>query len=208
MDGTLVDNTPVHHLAWQSFLVMHGFDSPLSEMSRTITGKHNSEIIAHYWGTETSAAEAKRLGDEKEAHYREQYADALKPLPGLMPFLESIREAGIPAAVCTSANHANLEFTVDALGIRPYFQALICSDDVTHHKPHPEEFLLAAEQFGVDPADCIVFEDSNSGIHAAKNAGMQMVLITTSLDETTAAQFPHITHALPDYTTVTLDSWS
>lgn len=207
MDGTLVRNTLVHHLAWQSFLTKHGMERPLSEMSRTITGKHNNEIVRHYWGEQTGDEDVKRIGNGKEAHYRKQYGDALVPLSGLIRFLGMIRDEGIPAAICTSANRANLEFTVDLLALRPYFQLLLCADDVTHHKPNPEQFLLAADTFGVVPADCIVFEDSNSGIQAAENAGMKMVLMTTSLDSTTADQFTHITHALPDYTTLTLSSW-
>jgi beta-phosphoglucomutase len=91
-----------------------------------------------------------------------------------------LKREGVQAAVGTSAPKANMDFILDKLHIRPYFDALLHSADVKFGKPNPEIYLNAAARLGVDPSVCIVFEDSLPGVEAGLNAGMKVVGITTT----------------------------
>ncbi|MFF8992079.1 HAD family hydrolase [Streptomyces sp. NPDC014983] len=97
-------------------------------------------------------------------------------LPGTRAFLDSL-----PAdrwAVVTSATRRLAEARLSAVGITP--KSLVSADDVTHGKPDPEPYLLAARQLGVDPADCVVFEDAPAGLRAGRAAGMRTVALATT----------------------------
>lgn len=205
MDGTLVDDMQAHNLAWQQFLAQHGFVRPLAEMRQTIAGKHNADIVAHYWGDRLSEDDVTRLGDAKEAYFRDNFVDHIVPIAGVFDFLQAVKAAGHKLAICTSANRANMEFILDLHAFRPYFDVLLCADDVVKAKPDPEMYWTAAKRLGVEPADCVIFEDSTSGVAAAGNAGMDMVLLTTSLSADIAAAHPHIREAVPDYTALQLE---
>ena len=89
---------------------------------------------------------------------------------------------------------------LDGLGLRPYFGAIVSADDVTRSKPHPETFLQAAQQLGVAPADCLVFEDVPKGVEAAGRAGMRAVVLTTTHPATDFTALPHVLHCAPDFT--------
>lgn len=97
-------------------------------------------------------------------------------LPGTRDLLDAL-----PAdrwAVVTSATHRLAAARLDAVGIRP--KTLVTADEVTHGKPHPEPYLLAARQLGVDPARCVVFEDAPAGLAAGRAAGMTTVALATT----------------------------
>ena len=72
----------------------------------------------------------------------------------------------------------NIDFVLDNLGIRKYFDSIVSADDVNISKPNPETFLKCSDQLRVSPNDCLVFEDAPKGVEAAKNAGMEAVVIT------------------------------
>ena len=83
-------------------------------------------------------------------------------------------------AVASSGLSKNVEFVVEALGFQPYFRCLVPGDDIKQPKPHPEIYLKAAEQLGLDPTVCVAFEDSFVGVEAAKRAGMKCVAIAST----------------------------
>jgi beta-phosphoglucomutase-like phosphatase (HAD superfamily) len=105
-------------------------------------------------------------------------------------------------ALATSAGSANVALTLSALEMDACFQAVIDSTQVQHGKPHPEMFLLAARRLDVLPAACIIFEDSLAGIEAARRAGMQAVVITTTLLPGEIPRHDAVLLAVPDYTTL------
>ncbi|UOQ75044.1 HAD family phosphatase [Hymenobacter cellulosilyticus] len=105
----------------------------------------------------------------------------------------------MPMAIGSAAIPFNIDFVLDNLHIRHYFQAIVSADDVTLSKPHPETFLKAAAQLGVTPADCIVFEDVPKGAEAALNAGMKAVILTTTHQGEEFTHLPNILHFAADF---------
>jgi len=126
------------------------------------------------------ADEVTRRGTEKEALYREMIAGKIEGflVDGLRDFLEFHREA--PMAVASNAEGANVALVLQATGLGRYFRTALDGSQVKHAKPHPEIYLRAAELLGKAPADCVVFEDSFSGVEAARSAGMRVIGIRST----------------------------
>lgn len=127
-----------------------------------------------------SPDDLRQAGEELEARFREVFGPLARPLPGVIALLNELQSAGIPMAVASSGIRSNVEFMVDVLGIRSFFQFLITGDDVRAHKPDPEIYLKAAVSLGAEPSQCVAFEDSFAGIGAVKNAGMKCVAIAST----------------------------
>jgi beta-phosphoglucomutase family hydrolase len=180
MDGTMIDNMTFHVQAWQEFLTSLGIAMTPEELDRHNRGTI-AEVLRQICGEHLTDAEVIELGDRKEWLYREFYRPHLKLIPGLLSFLDQAKHLGIPMALATSAGKANIDFVLDGLNIRSYFDACVGGHEVKFGKPHPETFLKAAQRLNCSPMHCLVFEDTLSGIEAAQNAGMNAIAITTTL---------------------------
>ncbi|CAH0535636.1 Phosphorylated carbohydrates phosphatase [Vibrio stylophorae] len=99
--------------------------------------------------------------------------EAIPVKTGVLALLDWLKAQGVPMAVATSTSRDVAEVKLELAGLTPYFDSISTGDEVKHGKPHPEIYLLAAERLGVDPTQCIAFEDSNNGTRAAMAAGMQ-----------------------------------
>jgi beta-phosphoglucomutase family hydrolase len=199
MDGTMIDNMMIHHRAWQRKLAALGLELSIDEVKEQVHGV-NDEILVRLFGDRFNAKERQQIANEKEATYREICGPELQLIKGLSSFLDQLKAAGIPLAIGTAAPSENMHFTLDKLRLRPYFQAAFHAGDVRRGKPHPEIFQKAATALGLSPAECLVFEDSPTGIKAAHNAGSRAVAITTTHIAAEFEHFPHILRCVPDYT--------
>jgi beta-phosphoglucomutase len=179
MDGVITDNHKYHFDAWVEFGKRHGLEITLEEFSKYF-GSTNQLIMSSLFGRNISVDEIANLGKEKESIYRELYRPFIKPLEGLAAFLKYATSIGIPIALATSAPHENVKFTLETTGLSNYFTVITDSSMVIQGKPDPQVYLITAEKLGVQPADCIVFEDSVPGILSAKNAGMQVIGVATT----------------------------
>ncbi len=206
MDGTLVNNMPVHNQAWQATLAEAGVQIDLDEFNRATTGKTTSEILRLKLGPQTSELELVYWADRKDALYRELYACCRQPLPGLLDLLDQARALGLPMAVATASTQINISFILDELDLRRYFNAVVGGHQVRYGKPHPDIFLKSAQTLGVEPADCLVFEDALGGIEAARRAGMDAVMICTTIPAQEVIAQPHVLCAVPDFTSLNLPS--
>jgi beta-phosphoglucomutase family hydrolase len=179
MDGVIVDSNPVHRLAWERFNRQYGLEMT-EEMHLRMYGRRNDQIVRDYFGDHLSDEEVVARGRAKEAMYREMIADRLEEMlvPGLRSFLDRYRD--LPMAVASNAEPENVDFLLDRAGLRPYFRAVVDGHQVSNPKPHPDVYLLAAQLLGVDPASCIVFEDSPSGAIAGASAGMKVIGLRTT----------------------------
>ncbi len=178
MDGTLVDNMRFHGAAWKAMLLENDIEADAEDFLVKTAGKTNREIIPHYF---KDAAEEKllELGLRKEAIYRELYLPERRTIRGAIDFLEAAQALGVKMAVATAAPVANMEFVLDGLDMRRFFAAITTAADVSHGKPNPEIFLKSAEKLGVEPKNCLVFEDAANGFEAAHRAGMKSIGIAT-----------------------------
>lgn len=180
MDGVIVDTNPHHEEAFKLFFHKHQVTFDHSDFAEHMYGKHNSYIMSHFFGRTIQGEELRVLEDEKEAMFRELYRDLVDPVSGFTPFLQSLKQAGLPTGVATSAPRANLDLIIRTLGLEKSMESMLASEDVIKHKPDPEIYQKSANNLGLPTEQCLVFEDSFSGITAARAAGAKVVGVLTS----------------------------
>jgi beta-phosphoglucomutase family hydrolase len=178
MDGVLVDNSKVHDETWRIMCEKYGKPES-AEKVKNIFGGTNKIFVEQLLGI-TDPEEVKRIAIEKEALYREVFQATIKAPDGLLPLLSELRRRNVRLAVATSGPKENLDFVLDNLDIRHFFDALVEESQITHGKPHPEIYLRAAQLLGISPQECVAIEDSIFGLQSAKSAGMKAIAITTS----------------------------
>lgn len=200
MDGTIVHNMPAHNQSWQDTLAEAGVQIDQDEFHRRTSGLKNQEILKMMLGNQLSDQDISYWTRRKEDRYRESFSCCIEPVPGLIELLEQATKLGIKLAVASAAPPDNLTFILDGLEIRGYFKAVVGGEDVMHGKPAPDIFLKAAAMLGVEPADCLVFEDALGGIEAARRAEMDVVAILTTLHRNEVTGTPHLISAGPDFT--------
>lgn len=199
MDGTIVDNMAFHTDSWLSFFARRGQTLDADEFFRATAGRQGGEIMRAYLGEHLSDAEVALLNHEKESVYRELYAPHLKAVDGFDALIAQAKASGVKLAVGTAAPPANVDFTLDGLGLRRHFDAIVGAADVARGKPHPDVFLKAAELCGVAPENCIVFEDAPLGVEAARRAGMQCIVLTTTLPAAAFTGFDNVIAIVRDF---------
>ena len=180
MDGVIIDNISYHIEALQLFLKQFGQEVTEEEFQSHYNGRTIQEVILEL-KPGANHDEVMLLAEEKEKIYRDLYQSDLAPTTGLLEFLEEAKSAGLKMAVATSAITANADFTLDGLNIREYFDAVIDSTMVIKGKPDPQIYLKAASELNISPENCVVLEDALAGIQSAKNAGMDVIGLYTSL---------------------------
>ncbi|MBR09876.1 MAG: haloacid dehalogenase [Rickettsiales bacterium] len=180
MDGVIVENHQYHYLAWQKIAAKHGITIDEEFYREKMNGRTLKKLMKVVFDREMSDEEAKSIGLEKEAIYRDLYRDHRRPTIGLVRFLEEAKNKNIPMVVGTSAPKENVEFTLDDLDLRKYFVGVVDDSMVVHGKPDPEVYLKAADMINREPSNCIVFEDAVSGIEAGKAAGAKVIGLATS----------------------------
>ena len=176
MDGTLVDNTPVHIRAFEIFCERYGIRDWKEKLGQAY-GMGNDDIMRLIMPAEVIREKGlAALAEEKESIYREIYAPEIVPMPGLTDLLQRLRDAGIRCAVGSSGYKPNVDFVLEKCRIEPYFDARISGDMVSRCKPDPEIYLTAAAALGLTAAECVVFEDAPAGIEAARRAGAEHIV--------------------------------
>jgi HAD superfamily hydrolase (TIGR01509 family) len=179
MDGVLLDSGVHHRDAWRLLLEDLGI-APAPEFWRCTIGRPAEDAVALLLGRSLPAAEATALARRKREHYTRLAARGLLPVRGVLDFIAALVRDGVPRGVASSATRDDVESLLTALGIRAHFDAVVTADDVRWGKPNPEVFLRAAAQLGLPPGACLVFEDAVVGVHAARNAGMRVIGVTTT----------------------------
>jgi beta-phosphoglucomutase family hydrolase len=178
MDGTLVDNMRFHGEAWKAMLLENGIETDAHKFLVKTAGKTNREIIPNFF-KEATEERLLELGLRKETIYRELFLPERRAIEGAIEFLEAAKTLGVKMAVATAAPVANMEFVLDGLDLRKFFDAITTAADVSHGKPNPEVFLKSAKKLGIKPRNCLVFEDAINGFEAAHRAGMKSIGIAT-----------------------------
>lgn len=132
--------------------------------------------------------------------YEEIATGKLKTLPGVIPFIQKCRDKDLKMAVATSASSLKMNINLKLIGLDgDVFNALVCGDDISKNKPHPEIFQIAAFRLGLPPEDCLVIEDAPSGVEAAKKAGSKCMALLTSFSKEDLGKADWIAGSLIDY---------
>jgi beta-phosphoglucomutase len=179
MDGVIVDSNPAHRVALKEFCEKHGLHLSEEHLKEKIYGRTNKDWIPAVFGNIPSS-QVKAFADEKEALFRDIYSRTIKPVEGLIDFLEKLERAKISRAIATSAPRENVDFTLQHTNTSHYFETILDESFVNRGKPDPEIYLKAAKALGFKPENCIVLEDSLSGVKSGKAAGCKVVAITTT----------------------------
>lgn len=180
MDGVIVDNLPYHVDAWMVFCEKNGFNLSRDIFFNEMNGLNAKSSFEYLFKKSLTKDEVHLYEEQKEVIYREYYKDHIRPADGLLDFIMEAKFKGIKIALATSAGQGNIDFTIDGLGIRHLFDAIIGGHQVINGKPDPEIYLKAAELLGLDPKNCVVIEDSIQGMEAGYAAGARVIGITTT----------------------------
>lgn len=191
----------IHTKAWLEFARRKGIPLNKEQYLANYQGHSNKDIFPSLLRRKLSAEEFNSLVEEKEAIYREIYTN-VKPVNGLDRVLTKIKEKGLLVALATTAPRKNREYLLEKLGLKDKFEVIVGDEDIKHGKPNPEIYLETAKRIGVNPQECLVFEDSIPGIKAAKAAGMKVVALTTTHHRKDLSQAAHL---VKDFTEVDLD---
>jgi beta-phosphoglucomutase-like phosphatase (HAD superfamily) len=175
-DGTLADSMPLYHRAWQRALAADGatfeFTWELFMSRAGMTTALTIEGLNLEFGTRLEAASVERR------HHAEYLAliEEVKPIPAIVEVARSYF-GKIPMSVASGGARPLVERTLELIGVKDLFPVVVVAADVPRGKPEPDIFLLAAKRMGIAPEKCLVFEDGEPGLVAARRAGMQTVLV-------------------------------
>jgi beta-phosphoglucomutase family hydrolase len=179
-DGVIIDSSRQHELSWQQLAKEEKRELPPNFFLKSF-GMKNQKIIPELLGWVKGDEDVAQLAHRKETIYRETIRKTgIAPLPGVRELLEALRAAQIPCAIGSSSTRENITCVIDNVGLKDFFEAIICGDDVHRGKPDPEVFLLAASRLGAPPDKCVVFEDAHVGLEAARRGGMKVVGVATT----------------------------
>lgn len=173
-DGTLGDTMPLHYQAWCAALKEHHVEFP-EAFFYELGGMPTERIVEIL-----NERHGHNMPVKETAHYKEElYLKGVEQIRPIEPVVAIVNEVHgkLPIAVASGGHRRIVTRTLTCLGILDKFDAVICSEDYLHGKPNPDPFLTAAARMGVIPEKCLVFEDTNTGIEAAKAAGMKWVLV-------------------------------
>lgn len=201
LNGTMINDMHYHIDAWHGILNDLGADLSYERVKSECYGKNN-ELLDRIFPGRFSEAEKNAMSIDKEKAYQETYRPHLALIDGLEEFLKNAHAAGIKMAITSAAILFNIDFVLDGLNIRNYFDVIISAESVRQSKPHPETFLMAAELLGVSPAECLVFEDTPKGVEAARIAGMRSVVITSLHQPGEFNEYDNIIQFASDFTGV------
>lgn len=187
-NGTLYNDTQFHIAAWRNYMRKRfSIELTLDEIYAHFIGPSNSFILRNYFGDRYTDEEINALSLEKEVEYRaaaRSNPENLRLMDGAPELFDLLVERGVPFALATASPLENVEFYLNDLGMKKWFtmDRIVYDEGLLASKPDPAFYLEAARRLGMNPADCIVAEDSPTGIEAATRAGIGRIV---AIDRTT-----------------------
>lgn len=177
-NGTLFYDTPKHIEAWRDYSKrLRGVSFSDEEMELYMLGHTNEDIITYALGKKPDKKLALQLAQEKEALYRQMCLNDMentKLANGAVDFLKYLKQNNIPFTIATASDKTNLDFFIEIFELKNWFDLskIVYDDGKLPNKPEPDIYLCAAANLGLEPKDCLVFEDALAGIEAARRAGI------------------------------------
>ena len=179
-DGTLVDSMPLHYVAWVESLRQHNAPFDFSEeLFYSFAGVREQDTVIALNKRHGSNVDPDSVAELKAAIFHKRIPE-VQVVP---PVAKIAREwhGRLPMSVASGSEEPTVRACLQATDLIHLFETIVTPRDVARGKPAPDMFLLAAERMGVNPRDCLVFEDGQSGLDAAKAAGMEAVFVAKGL---------------------------
>jgi beta-phosphoglucomutase len=163
MDGVIIDSNPFHKIALKQFCKKYGHELDEDQLRTRIYGRTNKDWLANVFGP-LEESKLRAYANEKESLFRELYENDVKPVSGLIEFLETMENQQIDRAIATSAPIENVTFTLSKTGTARFFKTILDESHVTNGKPNPEIYLKTARALGYQPHDCIVIDSRTTAL--------------------------------------------
>ncbi len=174
MDGVVIDTEPQYDIIWSA--IGKKYHPEIDDFEKLVKGTTMSNILNTYFSdlSEEEIDQLIKLHDEFERNM------TYPEIPGAVAFIRSLKQAGIPTGLVTSSGEEKVIAVSKEYHFDELFDTIVSAQRITEGKPNPMCYLLAAEDLGVNPADCFVFEDSFAGIQAGTSAGMKVIGLSTT----------------------------
>lgn len=204
-NGTLFRDTEYHRTAWKRFMASHGIVISDDDFSQKMNGPGNDIILRRFFGEGSTDAEIEALSEEKECIYRDiVLADPARQAlaPGVVEMFDRMMDRNIPCAVATASIRANVDFYMNVLGLRRWFDYdhIFYMSGEFPGKPDPAIYRVAMQRLGYRPEDTVVVEDSLPGMRSALGAGAgHIIAIGDTVGDDALAQFPNILARIHDF---------
>ena len=189
-DGVVADTEPLYDIFWDDAAIRYNVG--IDNFAAVIKGTIMPNIMKQYFANYTAEEQAKLL--QESLDYESQMRFPL--IKGSLSFIKELKANGVLVGLVTSSEERKIIRASEELELDGIFDTIVTADRITNGKPHPMCYLLAAKDLGVDPSDCIVFEDSFAGIQAGTDAGMRVIGVSStnsedSLKDKVYAVVPH-----------------
>lgn len=188
-NGTLFFDSHMHYEAWRIYSKqLRGYEFTDEEMRQNMFGRTNADIIEYAIGKKPSPELVEKLAKEKESMYRQMCIKDKEHFvlaPGAEDFLNYLKENNIPRTIATMSEWDNVEFYIKEFKLEQWFDIdkIVYSNGKIPGKPAPDIYKIAAKNLNLLPEECIVVEDAISGINAAHNANIGMIIAIASIEK-------------------------
>lgn len=206
-NGTLFCDSHLHKLAWREYSKkLTGVEFTDEEMVQHMFGRTNEQIIEYAIKQKPTPEMVEKIGQEKEAYYRQMCLDNPERLhltKGAVEFLDYLKERNIPRTIATMSDKTNVDFYFETFNLSKWFDydKVVYADGVIPSKPAPDIYEIAAKNLSLIPQDCIVVEDAISGINSARDAKIgKIVAICTEEPPELYKSIPCVTAIINDFT--------
>jgi beta-phosphoglucomutase len=188
-DGVVVDSEPIHLWGFQQVLSDLGVELSENDYYGKYLGFDDHDCLAAALtagGMRYSETLLKELTARKTELIQQAYGESVRPLPGAAGLICGAAAEGVALGVCSGALRKEIELASRTVGVWDHFDAVVAAEDVSKGKPDPEGYALTLRRLGealgrsIEPARCVVVEDSPAGIEAARRAGLRVLAVTNS----------------------------
>jgi beta-phosphoglucomutase len=190
-DGVITDSEILHFRAFNAVLNRHGVELTTQEYYKSYLGFSDVDcfkFLIDQGRLRIGQSQIAAMAKQKTAIFESLAKTEGKLIEGVRDFLVMLSANNIPMCICSGALLPEIEITLEDAGLRDYFEIIVSAEQVKKGKPHPEGFLLTLKKLDanrrepIEPQQCVVIEDSNWGLQAARAAGMHTVAVTNSYD--------------------------
>lgn len=200
MDGVIIDSNPLISSAWKSFFLAHDIDLSSEQLAKHVFGRTAKDTLCSVFNKELTQKELEDYTHIVSRNVQQLYSSHGVIVPGIKDFIKQLKINNVQLGLATSGTPEDVSIVLGLAGITSDFSAIFDSSKTHRPKPNPEVYLKTAEALRIDPNNCCVFEDSFSGIQAAKAAGMKVIGITTT--HSAAELLPYTDDVIADYTEI------